>query len=346
MEKFSQQQIKWENIRAVFSAITRAEAISRAEIAAQTELSLMTVGKLVEALDACGIAEQIKDEQVKAGRTARLVSLQSAWHMFVLDLTTRDFRMTVLDLACNILEEIVYPYDDTLFCEENLVLFLRNLPMYQLKQTDPAFCLGAGVLLPGAYDAEQDRMLGTNIPLHVPLNPRKTLTPLLPGKALTLMVDVQAAALSATVAPAKDEESQIWVSLDRPVCGALLLNGKPFFGAHCGSGRFGEITVGTNFTLDEAMLALTDQTERGAAVAIALYSLISALDPASIRIEARAPIFDEIFLDSLHGRLEQLNAGRTLPLPAITAEVRNVSSPVLGIARFMQEAWLKDRLLH
>lgn len=345
MEKFSQQQIKWENMRAVFSAIAKAGSISRAEIAARTGLSLMTVGKLVEALDACGIAEQVKDERITAGRTARLVTLHPAWHMFVLDLTVCDFRMTVLDLAGNTIEEIVYPYDDALFCEENLVLFLRNLPIYQMQQTDPDFCLGTGVLLPGAYDTEHDRMLGSNIPLHVPLNPRQTLTPLLPGPALTLMADVQAAALSSGVNAQKGEEPQLWLSLERPVCGAIMLNGNPYLGAHHGSGRFGEITVGTNFTLDEAMLTLTDPTERGTVVAIALYTLISALDPASIRIEAREPIFDNVFLDALHGRLEQLNADRALPLPEITAEIQDVSTPVLGIATFMREAWLKARFI-
>ena len=343
MEKISQQHIKWENTRAVFAAVAEAGTISRAELAARTGLSLMTIGKLVDALDACEVVTQEKDERILAGRTARLVACRPAWHMLVLDLTAKNFRMTVLDLSCKIVEEIIYPYDDNLFCEENLVLFLKNLPIYQMHQTNPAYCIGAGILLPGTYDAEHDRMLGAHLPLHVPLQPRNTLAPLLPAPKLTILSDVQAAAISASLG-GDGANNLLWMSLERPISGALVLNNKPLLGARGCGGRFGEITVGTNFTLGEAMLTLTDPTERGVAVAIALYTLISALDPAVIRLEARTPIFDQTFLDALHGRLAQLNADRALPLPTIIAEVRDVCTPVLGIASAMREAWLHGRL--
>lgn len=342
MEKISQQHIKWENTRAVFTAVAEAGAISRADIAARTGLSLMTVGKAADTLDACGIVSQEKDERVLAGRTARLLACRPAWHMLVLDLTACDFRLSVLDLSCKVVEEIVYPYDDALFCEENLVLFLKNLPIYQMHPTDPAYCIGAGVLLPGVYDTGQDRMIGANLPLFVPLQPRKTLTPLLPAPQITFLSDVQAAAMSAGLWEKERDEADnlLWLSLDRPVSGALVLGGRPLLGAHRCGGRFGEITVGTNFTLSEAMLTLTDPTERGVAVAIALYTLISSLDPAVVRLEAREPIFDEVFLDALYGRLAQLNTDRAAPLPLIKAEVRDVRSPVLGIASAMRDEWL------
>ena len=343
MEKLNQQQIKWENTRAIFSAIAEAEMISRAELAAKTGLSLMTVGKLVESLDSSGIVEQFKDERVTAGRTARLVRRRPEWHMLVLDLTVPNFRMSVLDSACHVLEEIVYPYEESLFCEENLVLFLRNLPFCQRHKTDPNFCIGAGILLPGAYDAQNDCMIGKNIPIHVPLNPGRILSSLLPDIPLAIMTDVQAAAYSVGLTE-DDTEHLLWLSLDLPISGALILDGTPILGAHRGGGRFGDITIGTNFTLREAMLTLKDPTERGAAAAIALFSLISAFDPAVIRLEAHSPGFDPIFLDALHGRLNQLNADRALPLPPIKTEVRSVFTPVLGIALSMRNDWMKTRL--
>lgn len=346
MGKISQQHIKWENTHAFFDAVAEAGAISRAEIAARTGLSLMTVGKIADSLDACGIMSQEKDERVLAGRTARLVSCRPEWHILILDLTSPQYRLTVLDLACKIVEEIEYPYDDALFCEENLVLFLKNLPLYQMQPADPAFCIGAGVLLPGAYDAEHDRMIGAHLPIFVPLNPRKTLEPLLPAPQITLSSDVQAAAMSAGMGidGADSEDNLLWISLDRPVSGALVMGGRPLLGAHRCGGQFGEMAVGTNFTLNEAMLTLTDPTERGTAVAVALHALISALDPASVHLESRSLIFDEVFLGALRSRLEQLNADRAIPLPPIVTDTRDVFSPVRGLASSIRESWLHDMI--
>ena len=344
MEKLNQQQIKWENIRAVFSTAAQTGLISRAELAEQTGLSLMTIGKLVEGMDAAGIIEQVKDERITAGRTARLVRCRPDWHMLVLDLTSPDFRMSVLNSACQVTEEIVYSYEDTLFCEENLVLFLRNLPAYLRHKPDPQFCIGGGILLPGAYDAQNDRMIGRNIPPHLPLNPRQTLARLLPNIPLTIMTDMQAAAHSVS-ASGETADSMLWLSLDHPISGAIILGNTPILGAHLGGGRFGDITVGTNFTLREAMLTLSDSAQQGTAVAIALFSLIAAFDPETVCLESRNEKINAAFLDALHQHLRQLNTDRALPLPTITTESRNIFTPVLGIALAMRNDWMRATLL-
>lgn len=345
MEKSSQQHIKWENTRTIFETIANAGSISRAEVATKTGLSLMTVGKVADNLVERSILAQAKDERILAGRKARLLTCHPAWHILILDLTVTNFRLMILDLSLKMIDDVVYRCDEGLFCEENLMLFLKNLPIYQLTPTDPDHCIGAGVLLPGAYDETTDRVLGALLPTLNPLHPRKLLTGLLPAPRLLLIENIRAAAHAATSRMEKsDGQCLLWLSLGRPVSGAVVVDGKPMLGAHNCAGRFGEITVGTNFTLNQAMYALTDPTEQAAAVAAALFSLITALDPVSVLLESGVLPLNEPFLNALNARLAQMNAERALPLPSITISDSLLGQAPRGAALILREEWLRGMI--
>ncbi|MBR7185047.1 MAG: ROK family protein [Clostridia bacterium] len=349
MEKTSQQHIKWENTRSVFRAIAAAEegGVSRAQIAEQTGLSLMTIGKIADELDALGIVAQQKDERITAGRTARLISCVPDWHILVLDLTAVNFRLFILDLSLRVLDEITYPYDEMMFCDENLVMFFKNISMYRRTKIDIQFCIGAAVLLPGAYDAAADRIYGCRLPAFAPLRPKAVLHHLIPAPQIIYIEDVRAAAMSARLQgiEQKEDGSTLWLSLDHPVSGALLVDGRPLLGANNCAGRFGEVTVGTRFNLNEAMLSLTDQTERAAALAIALYNLIAVFDPAQILLESRIQVLDDEFMASVQARLQQMNHDRMLPLPQIRTAETELSAAVRGIAQAICETWLRRKCI-
>ncbi len=341
MEKTNQQHIRRENTRAIFSAITEVKEISRADIAAKTGLSLMTVGKVADLLDALGIVRQEKDERVSAGRKARLITYNPYLHLLVLDLTSVNFTLRVLDLSLSLIDEVVYPYDEGLFCEENLVLFLKNMSIYLKSIVDMEDCIGMGVLLPGGYDEKTDRILGSRLTEFSPMRPKTLLQGLLPVSRITLMEDSRASALASHHAsPELQNQTCIWLSLDRPVSGMLTIDGKPLLGAHNCAGRFGEITVGSGFTLDQALLTLTDKSERAAAVAIALYSLIAVTDPASVLLESRTEPIDDEFLDMVRSRLAQMNTDRAILLPSVSRFDGKLGSATIGLAETMREAWL------
>ena len=111
------------------------------------------------------------------------------------------------------------------------------------------------------------------------------------------------------------------------------------------AGRFGEVTVGTRFNLNEAMLSLTDQTERAAALAIALYNLIAVFDPAQILLESRIQVLDDEFMASVQARLQQMNHDRMLPLPQIRTAETELSAAVRGIAQAICETWLRRKCI-
>jgi hypothetical protein len=60
MENINLRSIRWESIKSVFLSIAKSEKTSRADISADTDLSLMTVGKVADALMNIEAIEQYK----------------------------------------------------------------------------------------------------------------------------------------------------------------------------------------------------------------------------------------------------------------------------------------------
>ena len=60
MNNISLKSIKYESIKAIINSISEADRISRAEISEKTDLSLVTVGKIADALLERNVVTQIK----------------------------------------------------------------------------------------------------------------------------------------------------------------------------------------------------------------------------------------------------------------------------------------------
>ena len=164
MERINLSSIKKESVRAIFTAITGKDQISRSEIADITGLSLMTVGKVVDALLERHVIIQSKEVKNIAGRRAGLVSLNTEKFFMIIDLTSRNMSMTVMDIALNIVDKITYEYNSDFYYEENLYIFMKNVKIYILRKLNMDDAAGIGVVLPGTYSAAADTVDTTRIP--------------------------------------------------------------------------------------------------------------------------------------------------------------------------------------
>jgi len=107
MEKFNLNNIKPENIKNVFNAVVNCDSrISRADIAAKTNLSIMTVGKIIDAFITHGILLQSKEIKDSAGRKARLVMLNPARTARIID----GQSTTIVDFCLNPVEKETESY--------------------------------------------------------------------------------------------------------------------------------------------------------------------------------------------------------------------------------------------
>ena len=103
MEKYSLGSIKRDSIRRVFACIRKKSLISRLEISKEIGLSLMTVGKIADALADNNIIIQQKGTTGSVGRKASFISLNNDNFALVLDLSEENNSFAVVNIGGEVL---------------------------------------------------------------------------------------------------------------------------------------------------------------------------------------------------------------------------------------------------
>ena len=142
MEKYSLGSIKRDSIRRVFACIKNKELISRLEISQQTGLSLMTVGKIADALAEKDVIIQQKGTTGSVGRKASYISLNKDNFALVLDIAEKTPSITIV----NICGEILYFGKFDTYGDTSLKGFFESVKTYVDMNylLDP--CMGIGVI--------------------------------------------------------------------------------------------------------------------------------------------------------------------------------------------------------
>ena len=165
MPKISLKSIKRENARLVLEAIARQNYMSKLDISNETGLSLMTVGKLINALGAGGIITRSTNMSQKLGRRAEVFKIRYDWLIPVFDISANKFTFMVTDLKGNIINKIDYLCSDNpLYISNEFVGFLKKtLELLRHKYTYKKL-LGIAVSICGVYDTENDRIISSTVP--------------------------------------------------------------------------------------------------------------------------------------------------------------------------------------
>lgn len=148
MRKSTFSTIKYDSVREILTLISNQEKISRSEIAAETGLSLMTVGKVADALIDNGIFIQSKEIRSAAGRKAGLITLNPLYFSIILDLNEKPFRVYIINSVLKIIALNSFEFDINYYYDENLCFFLQNTLKYYEKELDMNLCYGVGTILP------------------------------------------------------------------------------------------------------------------------------------------------------------------------------------------------------
>ena len=165
MAKITLSLIKRDHVRVVLEAIARKKHITKQEIAALTGLSLVTVGKITDTLGEAGIIVHGKNVQQKVGRRAEVLRVRQDWAIPVYDLSGTTFRFYITSLDGKIIDKAEFPRSaDAQYFSADFVRFLK-LTLGLLRRNYRNHKLpGVGVAIPGAYDAENDRIISTMMP--------------------------------------------------------------------------------------------------------------------------------------------------------------------------------------
>jgi len=297
MNNITLKSIKCESIKSIFSSIADAEKISRAEISAKTDLSLVTVGKVADALLDMNIVCQVKEVKPQAGRRAGLLGVNPDKFAVILDITSYDFRVSVLDLRLNRVEKYVFNNKQDASYEENLNAFFYDTAMYIGRKYNFDNCFGIGVSCPGPYNESLDSVKTTRTPELSLLRLKEILRRYF--KDIPLLIDshINAAARSNVLHVENYEEKNIvyWYIGTRNVCGAFMVKGEIILGKDHMACEFGKIVDRSGLTLEER-IGLSHYPEDYASVLVQpMYTIIKVLNPHTFIIECDIPhTYDDI----------------------------------------------------
>jgi len=352
LENISLKSIKWESIRSIFHAIASDEQISRADIAAQTGLSLMTVGKVADALLGMHIIVQNKETRTSAGRRAGLLSVAREQYAVILDITSLRFSMSIINMRLENIDKYHYSYDDDLYYEENLSLFLKQVQMYLFRNMKSEDCIGVGVSVPGSYSPDTDRVTNTRIP---PLNIipiAETIRKFLSPRALHIEAGHNAAASSniTKIPNYRDLLILYWFLSEGNICGTIINHGEILRGSHNAAGNFGNLQIDREHTLEQIITTSNTPERNARELANAIYNVSTVIAPDIILLEnelyrhSQENITGEEFVGMVQKALQD-TARPTSTLPQLISAECKFRHAHRGLTMKLREMWLSELVL-
>lgn len=341
MENINLSSIKRESVKAIYNSIASSNKISRAQISEQTGLSLMTVGKVVEALLNYNIIKQSKEVKTAAGRKAGLISTNSGNFCVIIDLTSVNFSMVIVNVRLEPVDQIKYNYNIEMFYENNLMLFLYNVKMFLEKNYNMDECIGYGVSLPGPYNAATDTMMASRIYDLMNLHIKEIITNVFETNSIYIESSVNVAAISnvTKIADYKNKTILYWFIGDY-IAGTVVVNGEIMHGSHNVAGDFGQTIVSYGKTLDAAIKDCAEMQNAAHELGKTLYNVIKIIDPDVIILEyeifGKSPEFFEALKDAL---LNHYHLPASF-MPEIISGGCNIRHSQRGLAMKLREKWL------
>ncbi len=298
MNNISLKSIKFESIKSIFLSIVSADSISRSAISQETSLSLVTVGKIADALLDLDIVTQDKPVRQQAGRRAGILQYNKKKYAIILDLTTtQSFILSVFDLRLEQLCQKHYTYQNDRTCRENLELFLHEMSLYAASHFDPADCFGVGVAVPGPYDSTTDLTDARRHPELSAIPLHQTIAKHFSAPVLLIDSHINAAAQSNMLQVPDYEDKNIvyWYVSATRVCGAYLAKGELILGKGNQTCDFGSMRHFGELTLDDKISLCVSPMDAAEALCPPIHNIIRLLCPHTMMMEFDLPFpCDEI----------------------------------------------------
>lgn len=353
MDKMNLYSIKHENIKNVFKAIiNHGDKMSRAEIADKTDLSIMTVGKIVEALINCEIINQYKEVKDSAGRKAGLVKLNVNRMSVILDLTTYDFAITVVDFSMNPYDKIVYPYDAEFSYLENLCIFLKNVKIYFDKKfgTETSY-YGMGVILPGYYNSENDSVVYDRIPELEHIKIKSTIKDITGYTPVHIDSDIDAVTRSIVDNECyKSFEYVENIIIYMGICksnilkSAIIFDGKVIHGVTNQAGNIGDIYVDNDIKLKTIIEKSNKFDDCINEFCHILYNVINFINPNILLIECDSIKLCTELDNKIRNCLTHKYKLRCDMLPEIVIANDDIKHSHRGLAIKLRDIWFESKM--
>lgn len=240
----SQQLIKENHLKLVFSLIHEVDGISRADIKKLTKMSATTVSALVDELIGKGlVVESGIKSATTSGRKAISLSVNPSGGFFaVVTVSGYHFRLCLFDLSFNEIFSKEMGYDSSQPISNLLVKFLKeNITLQGYGEL-----LGITMGVPAIIDSEQNVVSSTVLNLIPGDNFYRAVCESFPNSKVAICNNSVLAAYAETEFGEIDAESLISVDISDGVGASAIVGGAPFLGSAGMACEFGHVSVDMN----------------------------------------------------------------------------------------------------
>ncbi len=344
MKKIELRGVKRVNLRSVFNTVSRRGSASRADASAETGLSLMTVGKIVDAFKEAGIFTEEKEEYRQlAGRRAGLISLRRDAYAAVIDLSERAFRLHIIDFTLRYYEGTTFTYDRDFYYDENLNVFLKRVRSYLSSRPHLSELYGIAIAVPGVYDAAADLVTDAKIPELSSINIKAEAERLLGRKVDIVIKSAEAAALSYAEDKGGDKVI-VGLLIGDAVDGAIYSHGSFIEGTHGGGADIGGMIISGTQRVGERLSFSSTDVSTADEAALAIYNIISMIDPDAFVIECPRLREPDYFISRIERALTDIYSLPTERMPEFYVGNGNRRHVSRGAAAVLRGNWIENNI--
>lgn len=241
MRKATRQQTRNHNVRLVLKTIYEQEGISRADIARTTRLTRPTVSTIVNDLLRDRLVAETGQGPSAGGKPPILLEVNAnAYRLLCLDLGSREFRGTLINLRGGVTERAHFATDGR---KGAAAVELVYQLIDHLRAASPAPLLGIGIGSPGLVDPKSGvvrqavNLDWRDLPLKALLEERYKM-------ATYVANDSQAAAMGeATFGIGQDSRNLVLIRIGQGIGAGIVLEGHPLYGDGFAAGEIGHVVV-------------------------------------------------------------------------------------------------------
>lgn len=240
----SQQHIKENHLKLVFSLIHEVDGISRADIKKLTKMSATTVSALVEELLGKGLITEIGMKSAKtSGRKAISLSVNpSGGYFAVVTVSGYHFRLSLFDLFFDEIFSKKVRYDSSQPISDVLVGFLKE----NVTVEGYGELLGITLGVPAIIDSQQNVVSSTVLNLISGDDFYRSVCRAFPDAKVAICNNSALAAYAEMEFGEIDAENLISVDISDGVGASAIVGGAPFVGSAGMACEFGHVSVDMN----------------------------------------------------------------------------------------------------
>lgn len=326
-----------ENLLSCFGALCENSSLTRAELAQATNLSIMTTGKIADAMIERGLLTEEKLPVAGAGRRPGTLHFHADSLFLILNLSSRRFGAYMLSPSMQAKEICMHDYNDIFPFDDNLLIFLNAvrrscnadkaalpyLAVITAPLEDKRQCITNSLkVFPGSHD----HMI-------------RIITKILRRECDLIMDEITATQTYFHLLPAyKNVDCGVYISLSDMMYASVWMRGNLLSPRIC---RIGDLLLPGQQKIAKALSDAICTEEAILPTAYAISALESFFTPDTVVLESSRFALDQAFLEGVYAKMKPILpvSSRIIPLHISCAQP---SCTVCGCASELRRKWFYD----